>query len=657
MSVATPDTSTERVTRVNEAIRRAQDHLFTQQSPDGYWWAELEANVTLTAEYVMLHSILGTGRERQIQKASRYILREQRAHGGWELFFDDGGELSTSIEAYFALRLSGQDAASEPMRRAQEFILARGGLTHSRVFTKLYLALFGAYPWHGVPTLPPWFVLLPNWFPLNIYEMGSWARSSTVPLLIVGDRKPIYARGINVDELYAEGSRDRADHRLRNTDGTLIGSLFIAIDRVLKLADKIGLAPLREKAIATAERWVIERQEESGDWAGIVPAMLNSLLALHVLGYKLDDPYVTRGLEAMDRFGIEDASATGVEEAACFRLQPCISPTWDTALAITSLVDSGIRSDHPRLKQAGDWLLSQQILSYGDWAIKNRKGRPAGWAFEFSNDHYPDVDDTAAVVMALLSLELDSEEAKKEACRAAAEWVLTMQCKAGGWAAFDVDNTREIFNRMPYGDLKAMIDPPTADLTGRVLEMFECLRKKLGEKLISDQSVARATSFLRGLQEPDGSWWGRWGVNYVYGSYLSIIGLRAAKDRGLMKEVKRAASWLSSVQNEDGGWGESCASYVRPELRGRGRSTASQTAWALLGLMAAGEGDSEAVARGIDFLVERQQPDGNWSEPDFTGTGFPGHFYINYHQYRVQFPLTALGRYVEVTRRGAKEAQ
>jgi squalene-hopene/tetraprenyl-beta-curcumene cyclase len=333
-----------------------------------------------------------------------------------------------------------------------------------------------------------------------------------------------------------------------------------------------------------------------------------------------------------------------------FRLQPCISPTWDTALAITALVDSGVSSEHPRLKQAGEWLLSQQILSYGDWALKNREGKPGGWAFEFSNDHYPDVDDTAAVVMALLSLRLDDEGAKVEACRAAAGWILTMQCKRGGWAAFDKDNTREIFNRMPYGDLRAMIDPPTADLTGRVLEMFGQFKRRSGDSQIPERLQRRATQFLSDLQEKDGAWWGRWGVNYIYGTYLAIIGLRASSSELWAGEIERAASWLHSVQNEDGGWGETCLSYSRPELRGRGKSTASQTSWALLGLMAAGDIHSKPVSKGIDFLIQHQDPHGGWTEPQFTGTGFPGHFYINYHQYRTQFPLTALGRYREFLR-------
>lgn len=647
-------------TRLAEAISRAQDHLLAQQELNGYWWAELEANVTLTAEYVMLHRILmhadarnrfsnGKDREAQIQQMARYLFREQRAHGGWELYYGDGGEISTTIEAYFALKLAGVSVKDERMKLARNFILERGGLTKARVFTKLHLALFGAYPWAGIPTLPPWFMFLPKRFPFNIYTMASWARSSTVPLLVVIDKKPVYDVGVKADELFVEGSADKADVSLKNGDATLLGSFFLGADKMLKAFDSVGLVPLREQGIAAAERWVIERQDTTGDWAGIVPAMLNSILMFHALGYNAKHPYIKRGLDALDRFCIEEGREVASEQPAFLRLQPCISPTWDTALAVTALVDSGVSPEHPQLKRAGEWLLSQQIFRYGDWAVFNRKGKPAGWAFEFYNDYYPDVDDTAAVILALLGVKLDDEAYKMEAIKAATEWVMTMQCKAGGWAAFDVDNTNDLWNRMPYGDLKAMIDPPTADLTGRVLEMLGHLERATGEKHYTPAQVERANNFLLGLQEYDGAWWGRWGVNYVYGTYLVLVGWQSIGFDMQRDEPQRAAAWLRSVQNVDGGWGETCESYKKPELRGQGPSTPSQTAWALIGLMAAGDYESESVVRGVEFLVNRLSGDGAWPEPEFTGTGFPGQFFINYHQYRNQFPLTALGRYYRHT--------
>ncbi|MBK9313067.1 MAG: squalene--hopene cyclase [Acidobacteria bacterium] len=645
---------------LEKAIHRAQEYMFAQQSLDGYWWAELEANVTLTAEFIMLHRILihadprntrmgGRDREARIQQMARYLRREQRSHGGWELYFGDGGELSTTIEAYFALRLAGDSIDAEHIRMAREFILARGGVTRARVFTKLHLALFGAYPWEGIPTLPPWFMFLPSWFPFNIYTMASWARSSTVPLLVVIDKRPVSDLGIDASELFVVDASGRPDARLKNNDGTLIGSLFLTADRILKLFNRVGIVPFRQGGIEAAERWVIERQDTPGDWAGIVPAMINSIFMFHALGYRAVHPYIKRGIDALDRFCIEEGTAGGSELPAYLRLQPCISPTWDTALGMSSLLDSGVSPSDPRIKVGGDWLLTKQIFRYGDWSVFNRKGKPAGWAFEFFNDFYPDVDDTAAVIMALLSTKLDDDEYKLEACRAATLWIMSMQCRQGGWAAFDVDNTLDLWNRMPYGDLKAMIDPPTADLTGRVLEMLGYWQRAQGEKLYDDSQVKRAIRFLLSLQEPDGSWWGRWGVNYIYGTYLALTGLRSiapfVEFDMECDQVKQAAAWLRSVQNEDGGWGETCESYKKPELRGKGSSTPSQTAWALIGLMAAGDYDSASFLSGVDFLIERQNPDGSWPEAEFTGTGFPGHFYINYHQYRNQFPLTALGRY------------
>ena len=658
--------------RLAEAIHRARDYLLAQQNLEGFWWAELEANVTLTAEYIMLHRILihadrhnafsnARDREAQIQQMARYLLRQQRQHGGWELFYGDGGEISTTIEAYFALKLAGVSPDQPQMQQARAFILERGGLVKARVFTKLHLALFGAYPWDGIPTLPPWFMFLPKWFPFNVYSMASWARSSTIPLLVVIDKHPVYDLGVSAGELFVEGNQAKADTGLKNNDGTMVGAMFLAADKLLKLFDRIGFVPGRQAGIEAAERWVIERQDASGDWAGIVPAMLNSILMFHSLGYSASHPYIKRGLDALDRFCIEEGSMSDSELPQYLRLQPCISPTWDTALGLAALLDSGVSPTDPRVKAAGEWLLTKQIFRYGDWAVYNRRGKPAGWAFEFYNDYYPDVDDTAAVIMALLGVTLGvsaatgrergSEDYKLEACRAATEWVMTMQCKAGGWAAFDVDNTNDLWNQMPYGDLKAMIDPPTADLTGRVLELLGHWQSKQGEKLYRDEDVQRAIRFLLSLQEKDGSWWGRWGVNYIYGTYLALVGLRSiAPHAGFemnCEQVKRAAAWLCSVQNADGGWGETCESYKRPELRGKGPSTASQTAWALMGLMAAGDYESDSVKQGIDYLLSRQNADGSWPEAEFTGTGFPGHFYINYHQYRNQFPLTALGRYLD----------
>ncbi|MBI4850803.1 MAG: squalene--hopene cyclase [Acidobacteria bacterium] len=617
---------------VATTIEKAQNYLLSKQYPEGYWWAELEANVTLTAEYVMLHTILGTAANRPLHKIERYLLKQQCKHGGWELFWGDGGELSTTVEAYFALKLLGISPDRPEMKAAREFILARGGVTKTRIFTKLHLALFGAYDWKGIPTLPPWIMLLPNWSPFTIYEMASWARSSTVPLLLVCDKKPIWsAPNGDVDELYV-GGRKNADLSLPSGD-TTIGKLFIQIDKLLKFCEQVGFVPGRAKALEVAERWIIEHQETSGDWAGIIPAMLNSLLGLFTIGYSPDNPIMVKGLKCIDDFGIETD-----EE---FHLQPCISPVWDTALTAIALCDSGLPANHPALVKAGEWLISKLILRSGDWAIKNKTGKPGGWAFEFYNDYYPDVDDTAVVIMALEKVQLPDEAKKREVMNLTTRWVLSMQCKRGGWAAFDIDNDLDLLNQIPYGDLKAMIDPNTSDLTGRVLEMLGRTRYKTDPAVIN-----RAINFLKTEQEPEGCWFGRWGVNYIYGTSIVLNGLVAIGIDNREAYLMRATQWLNSIQNEDGGWGETCNSYVDRKLMGQGTSTPSQTAWSLLGLIAGGEGRSECARRGIEFLVSKQNPDGSWPEEEFTGTGFPGHFYINYHFYRNHFPLTALGRYL-----------
>ncbi|MCS6883995.1 MAG: squalene--hopene cyclase [Acidobacteriota bacterium] len=612
--------------KVAKAIKKATDYLLSLQYDEGYWWAELEANVTLTAEYVMLHSILGTASERPMKKVERYLLGEQREHGGWELFWGDGGELSTSIEAYFALKLLGMPTDAAEMRAAREFILSRGGLTRARVFTKLHLALFGAYPWEGIPTLPPWIMLLPDWSPFTIYEMASWARSSTVPLLIVCDKKPVWKRCM-AEELYVD-----KDISLPS-DGSFLGSAFVVLDKILKLVEKFNFVPGRQEALRLAEKWTLEHQDETGDWAGIIPAMLNSLLALHCLGYDPRHPVMAKGLAAIDRFAIETEDQ--------LHIQPCVSPVWDTGLVSIALLDGGLKPDHPAIVRAGEWLLSKQILRKGDWAVKNKSGEPGGWAFEFYNDFYPDVDDTAVIIMALSRMKLPDETRKHKAIQRAIKWILSMQNSNGSWAAFDIDNNLEILNKIPYGDLKAMIDPGTADLTARVLEMLGRTKYAVEQKV-----VERAKAFLKQTQEPEGCWYGRWGVNYIYGTSGVLNGLTAIGVDPHEAYLMRAVQWLNSIQNEDGGWGESCNSYVDRNLMGQGKSTASQTAWAILGLIAAGEARSEAVRRGIEYLAETQTPEGCWIEREFTGTGFPGHFYINYHLYRNHFPLMALGRYL-----------
>ena len=653
----------DRVTasRVAKAIASSQNYLLSLQYPEGYWWAELESNVTMTSEAVLLHKIWGTDSERPMHKAETYLRQEQREHGGWELFYADGGNLSTSVEAYMALKLLGVPETDPAMKRARDFIIQRGGISKTRIFTKFHLALIGCYDWRGIPSLPPWVMLLPESFPFTIYELSSWARSSTVPLLIVFDKKPVFrvTPSITLDELYPPnpplprgGANDVRFELPRNGDWT---DLFVVLDDAFKLAESLNLVPFREEGIKAAEKWVLERQEATGDWGGIIPAMLNSLLALRTLDYDVADPIVERGLQALDRFAIE------TEET--YRVQPCVSPVWDTAWVMRSLVESGIAPDHPALVRGGEWLLNKQILDYGDWAVKNKQGKPGAWAFEFENRFYPDVDDSAVVVMALNDVKLPNEKLKQVAIARTVNWIASMQCKPGGWAAFDLDNDQNWLNYLPYADLKAMIDPNTADVTARVLEMLGCCSQggfsqnideitKIIDKpapTMDAHRVEKAIAYLINEQETEGCWFGRWGVNYIYGTSSALSALSLIAPQTHRQSIERGAAWLVECQNPDGGWGETCRSYDDPSLKGQGKSTASQTAWALIGLMAAGKATGNwanvAIERGIGYLLDTQRLDGSWNEAHFTGTGFPGHFYLKYHFYQQYFPLLALGRY------------
>ncbi len=632
--------------QLSQAIAASRDYLLGEQYEAGYWWSELESNVTITAEGVILHKIWGTADERPLHKAKIYLQQHQKDHGGWELYSGDGGDLSTSVEAYTALRILGVPASDPAMEQAKRFILSKGGISQSRIFTKMHLALIGCYDWRGTPSIPPWIMLLPDWFPFTIYEMSSWARSSTVPLIIVCDQKPVYdiADGLRVDELFTEGI-----HQVKYVlpqSGNLWDA-FVGLDSVFKLQEETHSVPFRQQGLDAAEQWILERQEVSGDWGGIIPAMLNSMLALKVLGYDRHDPYVKRGLAAIDNFAIETAET--------YAIQACVSPIWDTAWVVRALVEAGSAPDHPALVKAGKWLLSKQILTYGDWQVKNPQGKPGAWAFEFDNNFYPDIDDTAVVVMALKGLQLPDEAQKSAAIKRAVDWIATMQCKTGGWAAFDIDNDQDWLNQLPYGDLKAMTDPSTADITARVIEMLGACHLTM-----EHQRVERGLAYLMQEQEADGSWFGRWGVNYLYGTSGALSALAVFAPERFQVQIKMAIAWLLDCQNPDGGWGETCDSYKDVRLKGKGTSTPSQTAWALIGLIDAAEALSalradqtllKSIQTGVQFLLDRQMPEGYWDEDEFTGTGFPAHFYIRYHYYRQYFPLIALARYQKLSHR------
>ncbi len=620
---------------VEQAEKRAQTALLALQHPEGYWWAELEANVTITAEYIMLLHFLGLATPGKLTRMANYLLAQQLDNGGWSIYFGDGGDLSTSVEAYLGLKLAGLKADHPALLRARQFIQSRGGPLRSRVFTRIFLALFQQLSWRGIPTMPVEFILLPTWSGLSIYELSSWSRATVVPLSVVMAAQPVcpLPPEQGVRELFLPGQDPFRDHRVAfQKNGLSLENLFVGLDRLLKVYHSYPYPPLRRWALAEAEKWIVSHQEPSGDWGGIQPAMLNSILALHCLGYDNDHDIIRRGLKALEFFTLSEGNQLW--------LQSCISPVWDTALSVRALAASGLKGGHPAVQRACLWLLGQQIFQRGDWSIKNPYLASGGWAFEFHNNWYPDIDDSAMVLMALAEGLADPQK-HRTALDRGLHWCLGMQSKNGGFAAFDTDNTKAWLNAIPFADLKALIDPPTEDVTGRVLEM-------LGQFGYTTRhpAVARALAFLRRTQEPDGCWYGRWGVNYIYGTWSVLCGLKSIGEDMSQPYIRRAVAWLLAHQNEDGGWGETCETYKRPELRGQGPSTASQTAWALLGLLAAGEVNHRAVAQGIHYLVRTQNSRGRWDEPYFTGTGFPQHFMIRYHLYRDYFPLMAIGQYL-----------
>jgi squalene-hopene/tetraprenyl-beta-curcumene cyclase len=626
------------VSEAQVTLERARERLLSLQDAAGWWRGELQTNVTMDAEDMLLREFLGIRRADETERSAAWIRSQQRADGTWANFYGGPGELSTTIEAYWALRLAGDAPEREHMRAAAAFIREQGGIERARVFTHVWLALFGLWPWSQVPALPPEIVLLPSWVALNIYDFACWARQTIVALSLVMAHRPRHELPFDLEELRGPLPWKPAEPMSAR------GRWLARLDRALRMYERRPLRPLRRLAMSRAERWIVRRQEADGSWGGIQPPWVYSLMALRLNGYSLEHPVMRRGIEGLDGFMVEDRGdelegppTLGAPSGASRRLEACQSPVWDTALAVVALSDAGVPGDDPALLRAGEWLLGEEVEVEGDWRMARPRLPPGGWAFEFANDNYPDVDDTAEVVLALRRVRFERPTRAQRAIERALRWTKGMQSADGAWGAFDADNTRALVRELPFLDFGEVIDEPSADVTAHAVEMLAALGRG------SDSETLEAVRWLLAHQESAGSWWGRWGVNHIYGTGAVVPALIAAGVSPSEPCIRRAVSWLQQHQNGDGGWGEDPRSYDTPEWIGRGESTASQTAWALLALHAAGE-RSPAVSRGVQWLVETQREDGGWEEPQYTGTGFPCDYYINYHLYRLIFPVMALGR-------------
>jgi len=669
------------------AVASARDWLLDHQHVEGYWIGELEGDTILESEYILLLTWMGRGQSEIAQKCARTIVKEQLPTGGWALFPGGPLEISASVKAYWTLKITGHDPQAEYMVRAREAIRAAGGAEKVNSFTRFYFALLGIISYQQCPAVPPELMFLPSWMPFNIYEMSAWSRTIVVPLSLIWAFQPSIQlpHEHKIDELFLNGPENlpvtmppsgQLDD-LKAKSWVNWHKVFGALDVSWKLLERMHIKPLRSWAIRKASKWMVDRFAKSDGLGAIFPPIIWSIISLRCLGYSEESPEVQTALKELEKLTIHEGDTA--------RLEPCRSPVWDTAISVIALREAGVSADAAPLRQAIDWLLSKEVREPGDWSVRKPEIEPAGWYFEFNNEFYPDIDDTIMTTMALAkclpgdshaawtaefvpgdnkprtpsvadkvntvvfgtttspgraAADVDRMRPMLSAIERAVRWISAMQCRNGGWAAFDADNDRELFTRVPFADHNAMIDPPTADITARTLEMYG--RLGVGRQ---HPTLERAINYVWSDQQPDNAWYGRWGVNYIYGTWQVLVGLTAIGVPGSDPRLQAGANWLRRMQQSSGGWGETPLSYDRPELRGTGTPTPSQTAWALMGLMAVGDIDSEAVQRGIQYLVSTQREDGTWDEPEFTGTGFPRVFYLRYHLYRHYWPLMALGRY------------
>ena len=620
-------------------IQRSQQYLLREQKPEGYWIGELIVDSTLVSDMVAFHHWDKSVDPAWQERAVNHILSMQLPDGGWNIYYGGPAEVNATIKAYLALKLAGLPATDPRMLRAREMAKNLGGVPRMNTFSKLYLALIGLFPWKYVPTIPCEVLLIGKWFHVNFWDMSNWSRAMLVPLAIINHFKPTRKLPISLDELYPEGFHERDLALPRDPEFFTFRNFFLSLDGLHKFAELFaqgGIHPFRRRALKKCEEWMLERFEGSDGLAAIFPAMLNAVIALKALGYPEDHPELVRATRELKKLEHHTEDS--------MRIEPCFSPVWDSAIVAIALRESGIPADHPQMVKAADWIMDKEIRFRGDWYHKNPVDvEPSGWVFEYANKWNPDVDDTAMVLLALRQIPTNDVKRRDECFKRGMDWMMAFQCKDGGWAAFDKDCTKGILEKVPFADHNAMLDPECADITARILELLGYENYP-----VEHPQIQRGIQFIKDEQEEDGSWYGRWGVNYIYGTWQVLRGMRALKVNMNQPWLMRGRDWLESVQRPDGGWGERCNTYDDPVYKGQGPSTASQTAWAVMGLLAFDDPYRPSIQRGIEYLVRTQNQDGSWTEDEVTGTGFPKVFYLKYDMYRNSWPLLALATYKQL---------